>query len=1270
MSNPNQNDPNEGRDGYFRCTACEVWVPEEKRAGAREARCRPCANAASAVSMREKDGSPVARSTVTLEKPKIRTQQVREKVEKVVEDLEQRKKVEANAVERELAARELTRRHLLPFVIRNNPSYMPGWVHKDICRRLEKFEKDILEGKSPRLMIQMPPRAGKALVVDTPIPTPRGFTPIGELQPGDEVFDECGAVCRVVAVSEVFYDREIYKVETNDGSFVYADAEHEWVVQLRGHRDARSIRTTRWLAERSQIRRPKVDTQGPLRLPQRPLPIDPYVLGLWLGDGDTKQARICIGEEDIDELRRLLEEAGQTLTDHADPIRFGLPKLHRRLKEMNLLGCKHIPNVYMRASIRQREALLQGLIDSDGHVDHRGHIEFVSMQYPLAASVRELALSLGVKASLREGRAVYNGKDCGARYRVRFYRKNSARLPRKLRYCRNAAEERRGRYLRFEKMESRADTICIQVDSPNRMFLAGDGFIPTHNSELVSVNFPAWFLGRNPTLEIISTSYSADLANDFSRKVRSIVMGELFTATFDGVSIDKDNKGVEGWRLNKSGGYLPAGVGGAITGKGASCASPAVIVPTELGPRPIYSLVNDIVEGLQPPRVLAYSGGNLVWRNIHAASVRVSDHYYNLTVGGRTIQVTGEHPLCVGFEGGVPVYRRVDELREGERVVTLEGEDRGHTVPDEAVRRVPGVWDGVLEEPAQVPRGQEGLRGAAPYLFKRLLAEVKVTYEQCRVKLCRVWDKVSTREGSSPASSGTRATRVLFKSLLRQAPLEDLQRGVAPPVHVGDSYLHAVLEGVRAQEIAGHFRTDDSAVLFSRVLLREPEGEKYRARETGPAVVSTGVQTAAGIDHGRETAVRSMRGAGNVRTPQGRGQGEQRYGQPRAGLPRVPYTSPHEVTYSRIERLQRVEEALSVVDFEVEEAHNFFLDRISASNCLLIDDPIKNATEAESATTKQAIYDWYRSTAYTRLAPGGGVCIVQTRWAFDDLSGTLEELAEKDPKADQWEIVRYPAIALEDEKYRRKGEALHPERYDEEAYERIRNSVGPRYWAALYQQQPTPDEGGYFQRDMVEWYNGPVPEECVYYTTWDFAIGKNERNDYTVGITAALDKEDNLWLVDMRRGRWNSFEIVEQMLRVQRRYNPRTMGIEKGQIQLAIGPYLEKRIQEERLYEMNIKELPPGRRDKESRARAIQGRMAQGKVWFPRDKDWVDALMQELLQFPNGKHDDAVDALAWIGLMLQDMPAPHLPTVHKKRHSWRDKLSRLGTERKRHFLTS
>ena len=330
------------------------------------------------------------------------------------------------------------------------------------------------------------------------------------------------------------------------------------------------------------------------------------------------------------------------------------------------------------------------------------------------------------------------------------------------------------------------------------------------------------------------------------------------------------------------------------------------------------------------------------------------------------------------------------------------------------------------------------------------------------------------------------------------------------------------------------------------------------------------------------------------------------------------------------------------------------------AHVLVIDDPVKNREDAESDFNRENVWDWYTSTAYTRLAPGGGILVILTRWHDDDLAGRL--LKSADEGADTWEVVEYPAIAEKDEEFRETGEPLHAERYDLEALTKIQKAIGPRDWSALYQQNPVSDEGDYFTRSMINYYDIEDVdfERMKFYTAWDLAIGQKDRNDYSVGMVMGIDEYEQLYVVDVVRGRFDGYELVEKILDLYEKWRPLAVGIEKGHIEMAIGPFLEKRVQERKLHEAYFYSLKTGRRDKEARARAIQGRMQQGMVYIPQDPVWATSLVSELLRFPNGTHDDQVDALAWLGLMMTEFVTyveniEHVP-------SWRDKLDALSKD--------
>jgi len=300
------------------------------------------------------------------------------------------------------------------------------------------------------------------------------------------------------------------------------------------------------------------------------------------------------------------------------------------------------------------------------------------------------------------------------------------------------------------------------------------------------------------------------------------------------------------------------------------------------------------------------------------------------------------------------------------------------------------------------------------------------------------------------------------------------------------------------------------------------------------------------------------------------------------------------------------------------------------ADVFLIDDPIKDRQEADSETQRQTVWDWYTSTAYTRLAPGGRIIVIQTRWHEDDLSGKL--LAEQARGGDKWDVLELPAINDH-------GEALWPDFYDLAALERIRTVLPARDWSALYQQRPAPDEGDYFKRDWFRFYN-TVPHHLRTYGASDYAVTA-KGGDYTVHVVAGVDPDDNLYILDVWRAQSESHVWVDAFIDLVAKHKPLNWGEEQGQIIKSLGPFIDKRMRERRVY--CRREQMASVADKPTRARSFQARAAMGKVYLPHNAPWVADVLGEMLNFPVGKHDDAVDALGLIGRMLDTMSSGRAP---------------------------
>jgi len=314
-------------------------------------------------------------------------------------------------------------------------------------------------------------------------------------------------------------------------------------------------------------------------------------------------------------------------------------------------------------------------------------------------------------------------------------------------------------------------------------------------------------------------------------------------------------------------------------------------------------------------------------------------------------------------------------------------------------------------------------------------------------------------------------------------------------------------------------------------------------------------------------------------------------------------------------------------------------------HCLIVDDPVKDRISAESPTDRQNVWDWYSSTAYTRLMPGGGVLIMNTRWHVDDLAGRL--LTEmKSKTGDQWEILTYPAIAVHDEKHRKTGEALHPERYDLKALNGIKKAIVARDWGALYQQDPSTEEGAILKRGYWNRWLKPEPPECEYIIqSYDTAYSKSEVADYSAITTWGLfypegkysehelatdeqgmpretsfnGDEAHLILLDAVKGRWSFPELKDKAYQLYDYWSPDSTIIEGKASGVPLAHEMRKT-------GIPVQTFVPTRgNDKHTRVHAVSDVFASGYVWAPKNS-WADDLIEECHRFPAGKFDDLLDS--------------------------------------------
>ena len=358
--------------------------------------------------------------------------------------------------------------------------------------------------------VEIPKKQGKQLALDTPIATPNGWSTMGALQVGDLVFDENGQPCHVVAKSEVDDTEEAYKLTFRDGSFIIAGERHLWDVEYIKGKPTPKLWTTGEIYRRTKAHKEKYkDSQAyanrsliripvtkPLELDEKELPVDPYLYGYWLGNGNSTKPEITVRSEDIFKVRLNIpydiknlypQKGGGSWIFKYDELK---PILLSSFRD------KKIESEYLRASKAQRWRLLQGLIDSDGCVSKKTNKSqgvYVSTIKNLAESVRELLWSLGIKNSIKEEPSTRYGVPTGETlYVIRFTAFEDmalSGLDRKLSRLRERRDKTRSsfHYLKsIEIVDEKVKMQCIQVDSKSHCYLAGRSMVPTHNSELAA----------------------------------------------------------------------------------------------------------------------------------------------------------------------------------------------------------------------------------------------------------------------------------------------------------------------------------------------------------------------------------------------------------------------------------------------------------------------------------------------------------------------------------------------------------------------------------------------------------------------------------------------------------------------------------------------------------------------------------------------------------------------------------------------------------------
>ena len=582
---------------------------------------------------------------------------------------------------------------------------------------------DLTDGNEyDALDVEMPPQEGKLVGHNEPVPTPHGWRQHGDLRPGDYVLSPSGKPVRVLAVSPD--SQATMRVRTSDHGSVICHERHEWAVYDRARSQWRTMETAD-LARRMLHAGPagrhggrwifQLPARASLELPDADLPIDPYTLGVWLGDGSSSKAAITHHSDDkyqiaYPESARCVHAVTGIVTTY---YRGGMAA---DLKAAGLWRNKHIPAAYLRGSEKQRRALLAGLIDTDGHVSASGQVSFDNTDEQLVRAAAELIRTLGYRAhvhrptpaklsssgiqgKLAMWRVTYTPHDEGP---ARLARKTAAKLGIRRRIAITAIE-------RVPPEPGR----CITVDSPDGLYLVGEQFTPTHNSQLTSRRYPEWALEYDQALRIAVVSYEQELAMRWGRDIKQDI--RLAQDRLP-ISIRQDSAAAGRWETVQGGGVYCVGIGGPLTGKPvdiliiddpvkdrAAAESDKVrentwawyesVALTRLAPGGKVVLIQCMTgdtpvlmgDGTEKPlrdvrpgdTVATYEDGGVTTATVRNWAKQGPDFVYRLRMkSGRVVAANARHPFLT-IQDGVETWQRTDQLRPGSIIQTVTGGSGG-----------------------------------------------------------------------------------------------------------------------------------------------------------------------------------------------------------------------------------------------------------------------------------------------------------------------------------------------------------------------------------------------------------------------------------------------------------------------------------------------------------------------------------------------------------------------------------------------------------------
>lgn len=724
---------------------------------------------------------------------------------------------------------------------------------------------------------------------------------------------------------------------------------------------------------------------------------------------------------------------------------------------------------------------------------------------------------------------------------------------------------------------------------------------PRHGkTQTTSIYFPAWALGKYPTLKFILSSYGADLSTKVGMKTRDVINSQQYQAIFPNVQLRPDSKSKSYWLTKQNGSYFAVGVGGPVTGEGANCFTGDTLIATEEG----YKTIKHLISLQKEMKVLSFNHEKncLEWKRVLASSKRKVSEILRITTDKkRVIRCTPDHRIFVKNKG----YIRAQDLRNGDVLIGIQSDEKDFCPT------------GMQLLQKSISKKKIRSRKMVSFITKGLLLFKNMFSIASRGKKSK---KVHNMRGGSR----TKDEKVLFKKRMSK-----------------------IVESSSRKEMFDMQKRFSSSVasfknLFKNMCCRPSlitnEGDTQSKLQTwdGTGHISSEVLSSSEKSGGkRHEPMRHMSVAGTGYLSPHRSQSkEQCDGEPDSIVQELSFSTSYE-SDDTVSSIERTSDRENVYDIQVENNNNFFANDILVHNCVILDDPHKNREEAESQTYRDTVWEYYRSTLYSRLEGAGTVIVIMQRWHQDDLVGRLLEADQEARKAGQptedWEVINFPAIADSDEffkgqKTRLQGQALWPSKFPIDVLHNIREVQGTANWSSQYMQDPILAENQEFKKEMFDYFDEEELEGkyLKYFTFCDPAISQKKEADNTVVLTIAKEIHGpNFYRIREDAGKFSPQETVDLIFKHYEMYHSEVY-LETVAYQKALKFSLEEQQKIRQRY-FRIYETKSG--NKETRIRGLLPLYERGVILHRRSDVEYE---RELLAFPRGKHDDRPDCMSFM----------------------------------------